>query len=67
MTIPKRLRDRLGIRPGEVLEFGEGADGVLTARKTASRSALDNAYGALPLDGSTDELMVELRGEDDPI
>lgn len=67
VTIPKRLRDRLGIRPGEVLEFDERGDGVLTVRKTSSRSALDAAYGALPLDRSSDELMAELRGEGEAV
>lgn len=67
VTIPKGLRDRLGIRPGEILEFDEGADGVIEVRKTeTARSALDAAYGALPLDRSTDELMADLRGEGDP-
>lgn len=66
VTIPKGLRDRLGIRPGEILEFDEGADGVIEVRKTSARSALDAAYGALPLDRSTDELMADLRGEGDP-
>lgn len=65
VTIPKRLRDRLGIRPGEILEFDEGADGVIEVRKTSARSALDAAYGALPLDRSSDELMADLRGESD--
>mgnify|MGYP003407322363 CR=1 FL=1 len=65
VTIPKRLRDRLGIRPGEILEFDEGADGVIEVRKASARSALDAAYGALPLDRSTDELMADLRGESD--
>lgn len=63
VTIPKRLRERLGIRPGEVLEFDERGDGVLTIRKTSGRGALDAVYGALPLDRSTDELIAELRGE----
>ena len=68
VTIPKGLRDRLGIRPGEILEFDEGADGVIEVRKTeTASSALDAAYGALPLDRSTDELMADLRGEGDPI
>ncbi|MCL4287811.1 MAG: AbrB/MazE/SpoVT family DNA-binding domain-containing protein [Thermoleophilia bacterium] len=65
VTIPKHLRDRLGIRPGEVLEFSEAGEGLLTARKASPQSALDAAFGALELDRSTDELMAELRGVDD--
>jgi AbrB family looped-hinge helix DNA binding protein len=66
VTIPKRLRDRLGIRPGEMLEFSEQGEGLLTARKASSQGALDAAYGVLSLDGSTDDLIDELRGEADP-
>ncbi|MBL8932738.1 MAG: AbrB/MazE/SpoVT family DNA-binding domain-containing protein, partial [Kineosporiaceae bacterium] len=32
VTIPKQLRDRLGIEPGQQLEFSE-EDGRLVARK----------------------------------
>lgn len=63
VTIPKRLRDRLGIRAGETLEFDEGKGGRLIARKASSRSPLDAAYGVLQLDRSTDELISDLRGE----
>ena len=66
VTIPKQLRDRLGIRPGETLEFSEQGEGLLTARKASSRSALDAAYGALDLDRSSDDLIAELRGKADP-
>ena len=61
VTIPKQLRDRLGIRPGEELEF-TAEDGRLIATKHAGRDPVDAAYGTLPLDGSTDELIDELRG-----
>lgn len=60
VTIPKRLRDRLGVRPGDVLEFDERGAGVLIARRLPA--PLDVAYGSLPLDRSTDEVIDELRG-----
>jgi AbrB family looped-hinge helix DNA binding protein len=40
VTIPKRLRERLGIRPGTVLEFREDAD-RLVAEKAETAGALD--------------------------
>ena len=65
VTIPKRIRERLGIRAGEVLEFDEHPDGVVVARKLATRSPVDDLYGVLRVQGGTDELIVRLRGEPD--
>ena len=65
MTIPKELRERLGIRAGQVLEFEERG-GQLTLSKRMSRSPVDELYGVLPCEKSTDELMEELRGPEAP-
>lgn len=62
VTIPKPLRDRLGIRPGTVLEFREEA-GHLVAEKTQPQNPLDEAYGSLGQGRRTDEILRELRGE----
>lgn len=61
VTIPKRLRDRLGIRPGQVLELVE-QDGRLVAEKAVAFDPLERLYGSLRLDSSTDSLIEELRG-----
>jgi len=61
VTIPKRLRDRLGIRAGTVLEFEE-ADGRLIGRKAPLRDALDELFGSISLDVDTDTYVEELRG-----
>ena len=65
VTIPKPIRERLGIRPGEVLEFDEDAGGAVVARKAATRSAVDELYGVLRVAGGTDRLIDRLRGEPD--
>ncbi len=67
ITIPKPLRDRLGIRPGEVLEFEELSAGEIVARKTSGSSAVDAVYGVLRLDSSTDAVVESLRGKPDAV
>ena len=64
VVIPKRLRDRLGIVPGEILEFDED-NGRLVATKTLGHGLFAGVYGVLRSQGetrSTDEIMENLRG-----
>lgn len=61
VTIPKALRDRLGIKAGQVLEF-EAEDGRLIASKANDRSPVDAVYGIVSLGRSTDRAIDELRG-----
>lgn len=66
VTIPKDLRDRLGIEPGTVLEFGaEG--GRLVAHKAAARDPVDAVYGVIDLPRGTDETLRRLRGKADAV
>lgn len=65
VTVPKRLRERLGIRPGDQLEFSE-EHGCLVARKVSERNPVEAVYGILKLGESTDEMLRALRGEPDP-
>ncbi len=64
VTIPKPLRDRLGIRAGEMLEFHE-QDGRLIATKALIQDPVEAVYGILDLRQTTDELVRELRGDGD--
>lgn len=61
VTIPKRLRDELGIKPGQVLDFEED-QGRLIGVKLDFDDPLGALLGAYPSEISTDELMEELRG-----
>lgn len=63
VTIPKSLRDALGIRPGTVLEF-EVRKGQLIARKQAMPERMRAARGVLKhLGKSTEQVLLELRGK----
>jgi antitoxin PrlF len=64
VTIPKRLRDRLGIRPGEAIDFVEER-GRLVGRKVVGDDPVRAVYGIVELGRSTDELLADLRGEGD--
>jgi AbrB family looped-hinge helix DNA binding protein len=61
VTIPKPLRDRLGITPGAVLEFREDA-GVLLATKAGGDDAVTAVFGIIDTDRAVDELVEEMRG-----
>jgi antitoxin PrlF len=64
VTIPKVLRDRLGIRTGQTLDFEEER-GRLVATKVTAIDPVRKVYGMLKLRRSTDELIDELRGRPD--
>lgn len=61
VTIPKALRDRLGIKPGQVLEFAEER-GTLLATKAGLEDPVESVSGILKTDLSTEEMMKQLRG-----
>jgi antitoxin PrlF len=66
VTIPKALRDRLGLRSGQILDFREER-GRLVATKAASEDPVERVYGILKLRRSTQSLLQTLRGAPDAL
>ena len=61
VTIPKALRERLGIVPGTVLDFIE-EQGRLIAKKAEAVDAVDQVFGRLGRGRNTDDILQEIRG-----
>ena len=77
VTIPKNMRDFLGLRPGDQVDFEFVDDGSIRlrpARRATGKKAVKDHFGPLVgmrgRDRSTDALMELLRGysedQDDP-
>lgn len=68
VTIPKPVRDHLGIAPGSQVAFRRAADGSIVIEKadTANRpqSRIASLRGNAGRGMSTDEIMALLRGDD---
>ena len=72
VTIPKRVREYLGIRPGSGVEFEVGPNGEVLLRKagqaskcTRPRSRFAALRGTRRTGMNTDEIMNLLRGYDE--
>jgi antitoxin PrlF len=66
VTIPKELRDRLGIRTGQLLDFTV-ENGRLIAVKEAPADAFEELFGIIKSSQSADEMIREMRGEADAV
>ncbi len=79
VTIPKDVRDELGVKPGDLVRFDREPDGRFTIakgdepaaetveqRRARIRAALDAMTGVIDLGMSTDDYMRELRGDFEP-
>jgi antitoxin PrlF len=66
VTIPKRIRDRLGIKPGNAVDFQPTEDGRVVLVKVGAkrlRSRFEALRGRAGKGMSTDEIMALTRGE----
>jgi AbrB family looped-hinge helix DNA binding protein len=64
ITIPKKVRERLGIRPGQELEVRE-QDGAIIASKALTTDPLTTVTGIIEIDERTDALIDKIRGKAD--
>jgi AbrB family looped-hinge helix DNA binding protein len=60
VTIPKPLRERMGITPGTTLDFCE-ENGRLVVQKTPATDPVTPVLGCLMLDKATDAILADLR------
>lgn len=71
VTIPKRVREHLGIKPGSGVEFEVGPKGEVVLRKAGGgsrrsrpRSRFAAVRGTATVKLRTDEILALTRGED---
>ena len=68
VTIPKNIRDALGMTPGCAVEIAVNVEGNIVIRKEGTepdqkRGRFDAARGTADVKWRTEDLMVLLRGE----
>jgi antitoxin PrlF len=67
VTIPKRVRDHLGIEPGDIVDFELGTDRRIVLVKAGADpqpSRFERFRGIAKTKLTTDQLMAMLRGDD---
>ena len=67
VTVPKKIRDYLGLQPGSAVAFSLGPNGEVIvqpakAKLSRGKDRLHKLRGTLTTGKSTDELMSMLRG-----
>jgi antitoxin PrlF len=69
VTIPKSIRDALGLKPGTPVDFGVNKEGQVVILKTSvdhpkAQDKFEAARGKADIKWRTSELMALLRGDD---
>ena len=63
ITVPKAVRDKLGLRPGVRVEFELTAEGALLRKgQRGGVRAVDRVLGILKREAPTDSLIADMRG-----
>ncbi len=62
ITIPKKYRERYGIRPGTEIDIVPQKEGLLIMKKMNTGS-FRKVYGILEKENDTDSIIEEMRGK----
>ena len=62
ITIPKKFRDRYGLKPNTELDLVPVEQGLLIVKRSARKSTFEEVYGILNKKGNSDEYLEEIRG-----
>ena len=62
ITVPAKVREKLGLAPGTAVQFQLREDGVLLRKGAAGMHPVDQLFGRLKLAKSVDTLLDEMRG-----
>ena len=63
VTVPKQVRDRLGIKPGSKVDFEVAEDGRAFLRRVGKRTRFERMRGTATRGLTTDAIMALSRGE----
>jgi antitoxin PrlF len=63
VTIPKPLRERLGVKPGTVLDFTEENGRLIAVKAPPATDPISAVYGCLGKRFHTDAFIREIRGK----
>ncbi len=62
LTVPKALRDKLGLKPGDYVQINETSAGYIL-EKELDEQRFHKYVGFLNQEGDSDQVIKELRGE----
>ena len=62
VTIPRRIRERLGVHPGTEVRFREWNHAIILEKMGGTKTPFQELYGLLGAPQKTDPLIRQLRG-----
>ncbi len=62
VTIPKKIRDRYGLKPDTEIDMVPVKEGILIVKKSPRKSPLRDVYGILGVNRNSDAIIEDIRG-----
>lgn len=63
ITLPKELRDRLGLKPGTTVQFKATGKGILIQKGSREGNPFQEVFGIIHDRQSTDDYLRKVRGK----